>query len=43
MWKYKKRFLAIKRGSVSIHNFIEHLTLRDGKVNKIYTLLSENV
>lgn len=40
--KYK-RLLVIKRGSVSIRSFIEHLALRDGKINKILTLLFGNL
>lgn len=39
--KYKKRFLVIKSRSVSIYSFIEHLVLRDGKIHKIFTLLSK--
>lgn len=39
--KYKKIFLVIKSRSVSIYSFIEHLVLRDGKVHKIFTLLSK--
>lgn len=41
--KCKKRVLVIERGSVSIRSIIEHLALRDGKINKILTLLFGNL
>lgn len=39
----KKRFLVIKRGSVSIHSFIELLALRDGKISKMLAQLFRNL
>lgn len=39
----KKRFLVIKRESVSIHSFIELLALRDGKISKMLAQLFRNL
>lgn len=39
----KKRFLVIKRGSVSIDSFIEILALRDRKISKILARIFRNL